>query len=368
VPPISPRLLVASVVVTLSASGGWAFAHRGEPAAPLPARTPVVVELFSSEGCSSCPPADDYLARHDRTQPVDGVTVIALEEHVDYWDRLGWKDPFGQAQFGERQRTYAQALPDHRVFTPEIVIDGHAVMEGGDEDGARALMRASAAEPKAKVRLTHSAMRVAIDVTDVPPSAADDPTDVWLAVTESGLASDVPRGENAGRTLEHAPVVRALRVVGRVANGAFHGDAAVDSDMAWKARALRTVVFVQRAKSRRIVGAGAICASRHRATRADGALTRRPRAVRFRRARGRGGVARSEVDHGWDCANQSPGPLRSSSLTGPPVAFDGASRRAREARSVMLFSIARAIPGSSPTEEPVGTRAAWGAVLHATSR
>ena len=101
--------------------------RRGESAPPSPAavaasnasaRPAVVVELFSSEGCSSCPPADAYVSTLARTQPVDGVTVIALEENVDYWDRLGWRDPFGSPAFSERQQEYARVLPDHHVCSP----------------------------------------------------------------------------------------------------------------------------------------------------------------------------------------------------------------------------------------------------------
>ena len=219
-----------------------------------------MVELFSSEGCSSCPPADVYLSALDRAQPIDGVTVIALEEHVDCWDRLGWRDPFGSGAFSERQSDYARVLADHHVFTPEIVFDGHLVMPGGDEDAARTMMQGAAREPKARVTLRRDGPRVTVDVSDLPPSdvVAGDAAEVWLAMTESGLATDVPAGENAGRRLAHAPVVRRLRQIGAVAGGAFHGDAALAPEASWKPSALRVVAFVQLAKSRRIVGAAAL--------------------------------------------------------------------------------------------------------------
>jgi hypothetical protein len=252
------RTAIAAFVGVVIACGGW-LARRGDPPARLPAgRTPVVVELFSSEGCSSCPPADAYLAALDREQPIDGVMVLALEEHVDYWDRLGWKDPFGDAAFGDRQADYARVLDDRRVFTPEIVIDGRRIVPGGDEDAARALMQASAREPKARVDLRRDGARVVVDVHDVPPASAADAADVWLAITESGLATDVKAGENGGRRLAHAPVVRRLRSLGPVGRDAFHAEVPLDVDPAWKPRALRVVAFVQSRASRAIVGAAAL--------------------------------------------------------------------------------------------------------------
>jgi hypothetical protein len=218
----------------------------------------VIVELFSSEGCSSCPPADAYLATLDRTQPVEGVAVIALEENVDYWDRLGWRDPFGSPAFSERQQEYARVLADHQVFTPEIVFDGHVVMPGGDEDAARRLMQQSAREPKAHVTVRREGSRVSVDVAGVPAGSGEDVAEVWLAITESGLATDVKAGENAGRHLVHGPIVRRLRSLGRVAGGVFHADATIDAEAGWNANALRAVAFVQLVKSRRIVGAAAL--------------------------------------------------------------------------------------------------------------
>ncbi len=220
---------------------------------------PVVVELFSSEGCSSCPPADRYAAELDRAQSVEGVTAIVLEEHVDYWDRLGWRDPFGSSVFSDRQQDYARVLADHHVFTPEIVLDGRLVVPGGDEDAARAMMQRSAGEPKAKVTVERQreAAGVTVNVTDIPVDA-DDAPEVWLAITESGLSTNVPAGENAGRRLAHGPVVRRLRQLGRATGTTFHAEASLDPDPSWKPAALRAVAFVQRAKSRRILGAGVL--------------------------------------------------------------------------------------------------------------
>jgi hypothetical protein len=257
------RAFVAIVVGVIALALAAAKLHAAHPPGPAPAAllgaTPVIVELFSSEGCSSCPPADAYLAELDRAQPIDGVSVVALEEHVDYWDDLGWRDPFAQASFGPRQRQYASALTDHRVYTPEIVIDGHLAVDGDMNRAARD-MQAARREARAHVTLERKGNAVHVDVRDVPVAMGDDAAEVWLAITESGLSTRVERGENAGHLLTHAPVVRALRKVGLVTEGTFLVDAPLELDPSWNRGSLRVVAFVQRVRTRRIVGASGVIA------------------------------------------------------------------------------------------------------------
>jgi hypothetical protein len=210
----------------------------------------VLVELFTSEGCSSCPPADAVLARLHRQQPVAGVELIVLSEHVDYWNSLGWKDPFSDARFSERQSDHGG-----RVYTPQAVVDGRTDVLGSDERAIVTAVTAAAREPHGGLRLTAAKKGVRITVAGL-----SDHSDaaVMVAVVEDGLVSKVERGENAGRTLAHTAVVRALQRVGTVAAGAaqWSAEVPVPSNDSWKEP--RVVAFVQDVRTRRVLAAGAL--------------------------------------------------------------------------------------------------------------
>ena len=188
--------------------------------------TAVLVELFTSEGCSSCPPADRLLATLIDT-PIAGSEVIGLSEHVDYWDALGWKDRFSSIAMTNRQRRYAQIFNIDSIYTPQMVVDGRAELVGGDASAARnAIMKAIAA-PHATIAigLEHRAadrIVAGISVTDVPKVSRGDHAEILVAVTESELRSDVRGGENRGRLLTHAAVVRQMAIVGEAASGEAH--------------------------------------------------------------------------------------------------------------------------------------------------
>ncbi len=254
----SLAFLVALPALTLAAV--IASPHHGTALAAPPAeRRPVVVELFSSEGCSSCPPADVVLDRLARDQPVPGAEVIALELHVDYWDYLGWTDPFSSAAFTTRQRAYADAFGQRGVYTPQLVVDGAADLLGSSDAGARAAIATAAREPKAQVAVTRTGDHVSITVTDAGEKTG--PADVWLAVTEDGLSTAVRRGENAGATLSHGPVVRTLDRVATLPGtpGAVTTkDVELTVQPSWRREGLRAVAFVQRRASLHIAGAGVL--------------------------------------------------------------------------------------------------------------
>lgn len=218
----------------------------------------VVVELFSSEGCSSCPPADSLL-REIAATPRDDADVIALEMHVDYWNDLGWADPYSSPLFTERQRAYSEALGDGRIYTPEMVVDGATGFVGSQRGTARAAIARAAASPKARVTISRSGTPevLRVQVSDVPPPKPR--ADVILAFVEEGLTSDVTRGENAGSKLAHAPVVRALKRLETMASGAPSVDIEVPEtpllQSAWRRSHLRAVALVQSVETRAILGA-----------------------------------------------------------------------------------------------------------------
>lgn len=218
------------------------------------AKAPVLLELFTSEGCSSCPPADRLLMRFVRDGKIDGVPVIGLEWHVDYWNYIGWKDPFSAAKNSQRQESYARAISGDRNYTPQLVIDGSSETLGSNETQVRALVnRASQpANAKAQLALSRHDNQLEIVVSDAP---ADGSAELWLAITERELVTSVLRGENAGQKLAHGPVVRALRKLGKVDRAPFRTTSELAIERGWKRENLSAVAFVQRTNSLQILGA-----------------------------------------------------------------------------------------------------------------
>jgi len=228
------------------------------------ARVPVVLELFTSEGCSSCPPADALLAKLAEQQPVPGAEIIALEEHVDYWDHEGWVDPFSSGQWTQRQQVYAEGFADHGVYTPELVVNGRTGFVGNHPTDAFRAIAGAVAQPRTAVSVSlqksdkHDHERVSVEVGKLLGAQQGDVAEVWLAVTETALHSSVTAGENAGHDLHHAPVLRWLHKAGTSnlnAAPSFHGESDLKLDAVWKRNNLRIVALVQEKRSHYILGA-----------------------------------------------------------------------------------------------------------------
>lgn len=215
---------------------------------PVLAASPVV-ELFTSEGCSSCPPADDLIARLQASQSGrEGEPVILLAWHVDYWDHLGWADPFASAEHTQRQRTVCRRLESRSLYTPQAVVNGRTHFVGSDEKALNAALRATSNHESA-TSVTLSAMpgsrpgsyELRWKVLGTPEPKADLQVDAIL--TEDELVSHVERGENAGRTLRHVGVVRAAQVR-RLAQGGEGRTVLVAPD-GFRAGRARAVVVIR---------------------------------------------------------------------------------------------------------------------------
>lgn len=219
---------------------------------PRRSDSPVVVELFSSEGCSSCPPADGVLSELSAKQGIAGANVIALELHVDYWNDLGWADPFSDAAFSARQRAYARAASRRGAFTPEAVVDGRSSVVGSDASALSSEIERAASRPHVGLRLS-TRDDGALEAAPTPVPRA--PSSYWLAITEAGLVSEVKAGENRGQTLRHAPVVRSLTRVGTVTREATRIALPTVRSATGE---LTAVVFIQQDDDLAIVGANTL--------------------------------------------------------------------------------------------------------------
>jgi len=249
------------LVIAVMARG----APKRFPVPPSPgdkgSRQMVIAELFTSEGCSSCPPAEALLKHLSEEEPIDGVEVIALEEHVDYWNHLGWTDPFSSRQFSERQEQYASTLHNDGVYTPQLVIDGSAEVVGSRSREVEEVIRRAASLPKASVTLKEIGERknelatFEVSVATLPSAMISHKLELWIAVTERGLQSDVRAGENSGQRLQHAAVVRLLRKLEtRNPAAQFQIQATVQLRGAWKQENVAVIAFLVDPATRRIVG------------------------------------------------------------------------------------------------------------------
>jgi hypothetical protein len=205
---------------------GSAFAAVSAPSS----RAPVLVELFTSEGCSSCPPADRLLEQLD-------PRAIVLSEHVDYWDHQGWKDPYSSPLVTLRQQNYGRQFGIDGVYTPQMVIDGAAQFNGSDSRRALAELAKAGQRRKAALRIARTDAGVDVRVENAPRSAA-----VYLVLADGSATSQVAAGENSGRRLHHVAIVRSLRKIGAVKRGEdFHKLVELPREDASR----RVIVFLQ---------------------------------------------------------------------------------------------------------------------------
>jgi hypothetical protein len=222
------NLLVAAIAASMLAGGADSV------------RAPILVELFTSEGCSSCPPADRLLESLD-------PQVIVLSEHVDYWDRLGWRDPYSAHANTQRQESYARVLATKGPYTPEMVIDGVTEFVGNDAARAMEEIARARSRPKTGVHLSRTAAGVEVQIEPAAKAA-----DVWLALADDSGTSQVTAGENMGLRLHHVAILRSLRKIGAIKRGA-----AFDRTVEAPADG-RVIVFVQDSGLGKVYGVGSL--------------------------------------------------------------------------------------------------------------
>ena len=250
---------ISRVVAVVVIATGLCWGQAALPPSS-PGRVPVLVELFTSEGCSTCPPADRLLEALD-TQPVAGLEIVVLSEHVDYWNHLGWKDRYSSREFSERQSSYASRFHLADVYTPQMVVDGSAQMSGVAAKELEAALNRLRSQPKTGMQISDPVVdgaRLRVHVSSAAPvlPKGSDSADVYVAVALNHVESQVARGENANRHLTHAAVVRKLSRVGKIRGGEeFSRDVELKIDGDEDASNLRVVAFLQDPDSRAVLGA-----------------------------------------------------------------------------------------------------------------
>jgi hypothetical protein len=220
-------------------------------------RTPILMELFTSEGCSSCPPIDNWAARLDQFQPVARGQLILLSEHVDYWDHDGWKDPFSSALLTERQSEYARTLGLSQVYTPQVIVDGDIEVHPWKTDEVKSDLDKAALAPTMAVRIDGVAI-VGEELTGKVEAdgRGGEHGDVFVAVALEKAETDVLAGENNGKKLTNVAVVKELVKIGKVEKGkAFDQDFRVKVWPGADAGNLRVVAFVQEPGPGKVLGA-----------------------------------------------------------------------------------------------------------------
>ena len=254
----------AGLAAFLVVSNSGRTDRTAAPREPGTALRVVVVELFTSEGCSSCPPADALLKRLSEQQSVPGARIVALEEHVDYWNHLGWKDPYSSNEFSQRQSDYAQVFGTDGVYTPQMVVDGQNEFVGSRSLAAREAIEKAANQPKTEIILVPSANSspakpaFEVQIKNLGEISVPGETELWIAVTEKGLQTDVKAGENSGETLKHAAVVRSLRKFDTLRDpGGYNHQIQVAIEPGWKKENVAVVVLLAEKSSRKIIGAAA---------------------------------------------------------------------------------------------------------------
>lgn len=258
--PKSNPLIGMTFIKNLAVLALAGFLTAGNCSAADTHVTPVLVELFTSEGCSSCPPADAWLQRMD-AQPLPGAELIVLSEHVDYWNHDGWKDPYSSSLVTERQSDYVHALGLQTPYTPQVIVDGATDLHLTDNEQMEQTFQRAAASSKIAVRITSATLDSANPTllrahVEVDGNSADDNADIYGVIALSHAESQVLRGENSGKHLTHVAVVQELTKIGKLQKGkTFSRDVEIKLKPGTDRKNIRLIVFAQKSGPGKVLGA-----------------------------------------------------------------------------------------------------------------
>ncbi|MCO5949770.1 DUF1223 domain-containing protein [Mucilaginibacter flavidus] len=247
---------IFSLVALVAIAAGLTAFVRLKVSTPIKADDKgfAVIELFTSEGCSSCPPADALVAKIEKES--NGKPVYILAYHVDYWNRLGWKDQFSSADFSKRQNEYAHYLNLQSVYTPQIVVNGKTEFVGSEEGTLRNAIHAGLQKTSTtQVELTIAGMEAKQAVLKYAVEGADKNTVLQVAVLEKAAVSKVGAGENGGRTLSHVQIVRKLQQLTLAGNS---GTASISLPNGFDSKSWEIIGFLQNRANGTITGAARV--------------------------------------------------------------------------------------------------------------
>ncbi len=246
------RRIVAGVALALT------MGLQAQTGADVPAQKVVLVELFTSEGCSSCPPADALLRQVNGTRTTADQLVVGISEHVTYWNGLGWSDPFSSPAYTDRQNAYSERFHLEGVYTPQMVINGAEQIVGSDQAAlVRAVQAEQAPHPRVSLRILSlhvegNTLAVNFSISgDVPAQGAD----LMAVVADDSDRSNVLRGENSGQNLEHVAVARSFSRVARLRSAGERTVQVQIPDTFQAAQRHHLILFAQTPGNGRVLGA-----------------------------------------------------------------------------------------------------------------
>lgn len=251
-------LLIALSALAFQSAGVTPPDNAAAQTNPNETKPGILVELFTSEGCSSCPPADELLRKLDSQATQGDRQIVVLGEHVDYWDRTGWRDRFSSHEYTDRQEEYARRFHTSGPYTPQIVVDGERELVGNDARLLQTTLRELSAQAKANLRITaeilnHDELRVKLDTGPLPGSAKH--ADLYVAVADNSDETQVGGGENSGRRLRHVAVLRSLQRVAKVEQQGAQQEFRIRLPKSDRTGNMRLIAFLQESNNGAVLGA-----------------------------------------------------------------------------------------------------------------